>query len=62
MSDKLELRFVDSESKNKLETQLSNFVPYNGDVVFLEDNRKFLVDSKIISYSKKRVIIYGTII
>ena len=51
--------FRDEDKNCVIDTVESNVIPVVGDIVLLSTKEKFEINSRVISFSMKRVIIYG---
>jgi hypothetical protein len=51
--------FRDEDKNCVIDKVESNVIPVVGDIVLLSTKEKFEINSRVISFSMKRVIIYG---
>jgi hypothetical protein len=51
--------FIDQDNNCVIDKILSNIIPSVGDIILLSTKQKFEVNSRIISYSLNKVIVYG---
>lgn len=58
-SEVFKIIFRDEDKNCVIDTVESNVIPIVGDIVLLSTKEKFEINSRVISFSMKRVIIYG---
>jgi hypothetical protein len=58
-SEVFKIIFRDEDKNCVIDTVESNVIPVVGDIVLLSTKEKFEINSRVISFSMKRVIIYG---
>lgn len=51
--------FIDQDNNCVIDKIESNIIPSVGDIILLSTKQKFEVNSRIISYSLNKVIVYG---
>jgi hypothetical protein len=58
-SEVFKIIFRDEDKNCVIDKVESNVIPVVGDIVLLSTKEKFEINSRVISFSMKRVIIYG---